>query len=113
MCGLCQANCGRRTKNIFIALRAGAQAGRQDLGQRLKLGQQITADVWAALRCLEETDLDDAPEETLLAISVLAGELAKALDSAFGCRTDDDDDSESAPAIGVRTDRSAGRSPSE
>jgi hypothetical protein len=77
------------------------------------MGQQIHSDVYDALRCVEESELDAAPMERLLKISSLAGELAAALNDLFGCRPGDDGGQQSDPALEAHRARSAGRSPFE
>ncbi len=54
------------------------------MGQVLKLGPQIHADVYKALACIESHDLDEMQPERLLKVSSLAGELLAALDELVG-----------------------------
>lgn len=50
----------------------------------LHLGRQIHGDIYRALRCIEENEMDGVPPERLLKIASLAGELVGALDDLWG-----------------------------
>jgi hypothetical protein len=74
------------------------------MGQVIKLGPQIHADVYKALACIESHDLDRIQPERLLRISSLAGELLAALDELLG-----HDHEQTDQASEAHTVRSEGR----
>jgi hypothetical protein len=108
--GLCQALLWARVEKVIPPAEAG---GSPQLGQRLDMGRQIHSDVYDALRCVEESELEAAPMERLLKISSLAGELSAALNDLFGCRPAEDGGPGSDPALEARMARSEGHLPSE
>jgi hypothetical protein len=71
------------------------------------MGKQLHADVYRALRCVEENETDSVPPERLLKIANLAGELVAALDDLWG-RSDGGPELGSDRASEARTARSAG-----
>lgn len=53
------------------------------MGQTLNLGEQIHADIYRALVCVERNELDTVQPERLLKVSALAGELLAELDALW------------------------------
>lgn len=74
----------------------------------LHFGRQIHADIYRALRCVEENELDVVPPERLLKVASLAGELVGALDELWG-PTDETHERETDRASEAHTVRSEGR----
>lgn len=78
----------------------------------LHMGRQIHADVYRALRCIEENEMDQVQPERLLRIASLAGELVGALDEIWGS-PDGDDSSGNDRASEAHTVRNEGRWPTD
>jgi hypothetical protein len=83
------------------------------MGRRLDLKREIESDVYYAMRCIEQRDLEEAGGEQLLRLAALAGELAKVLHGALDCPRDVVSDEPPDPALEARRGRSARRSPVE
>lgn len=71
------------------------------------LAKQLHADVYRALRCIEENETDGVPPERLLRVANLAAELAAALDELWG-HSDGDPERESDRASEARMPRNEG-----
>lgn len=68
------------------------------MARLIRLSHQIHGDIYRALRCVEENELDGRPEEALMKVSSLASELLHALEAALG---------QPAHDAGPRTDRAS------
>jgi hypothetical protein len=83
------------------------------LGQKLILGRQIHADIYRALQCIEENELEGEDQGRLLEVSSRASALILILEDLFGSRCHPRGEDESGQASGARTARSEARSPDE
>jgi hypothetical protein len=84
------------------------------VGQRLELGKQIESDVYDALCCCEQHEIEAASAERLIRISSLAGELARALnDLCQSLPLEQSAGKGSDLASGARMARNEGQSQSE
>jgi hypothetical protein len=64
----------------------------------LHLGRQLHADIYRALRCVEENELDLVPPERLMKVASLASELVGALGDLWAAPDEE---------IGPETDRAS------
>jgi hypothetical protein len=78
------------------------------MGEALKLvGRQVHADVYRALRCVEENELEGRNSKALIRVASLAAELVAALESLLGhpCGSEETDQGSEAhmPRSGERS----------
>lgn len=82
------------------------------MSKLLHMGRQIHADIYRALCCIEQNEMDQVQPEKLLRIASLAGELVGALDELWGS-PDEDGSAETDRASEAHTVRNEGRSPTD